>query len=142
VKRIVSQRAAEKLAVSAASEKYAALEKDPKNTAGFTSAAWVSRNKPGKLFGPALDKVMSINTDQFPALVSVNIPGQGATIYRIDEIRQPTNIDPKVQQAQAQQIQALAAQGEFAGFMGFWRNDAGVKVINPLQAPSSANSGS
>ena len=142
VKRIVSQRAAEKMAATAASEKYAALEKDPKNITGFTGTSWVSRNKPGKLFGPALDKVMSANTEQFPVLVSVTIPGQGATIYRIDEIRQPSNIDAKVHQAQAQQIQALEAQGEFAGFMAFWRNDAGVKVINPLQAPSSSNSGS
>uniref|UniRef100_UPI0040488BDA SurA N-terminal domain-containing protein n=1 Tax=Polynucleobacter sp. TaxID=2029855 RepID=UPI0040488BDA len=142
VKRIISQRTAEKLAVTAASEKYAALEKDPSNITGFASAIWVSRNKPGKLFGPALDKVMSANADQFPALVTVNIPGQGAMIYRIDDIRQPKNIDPKVQQAQAQQIQALAAQGEFAGFMGFWRNGAVVKVINPLQSAGNANSGS
>lgn len=142
VKRIVSQRAAEKLAVDAAAEKYTAVQKDPKNTSGFTNPVWVSRNKPGNLMGPSLDKIMSANADQFPVLISVNVPGQGATIYRIDQIRQASNIDPKVHQAQAQQIQALAAQSEFAGFMGFWRNAAGVKVINPLQSASNSNSGS
>jgi len=51
-------------------------------------------------------------------------------------------VDAKVHKAQAQQIQALAAQSEFAGFMGYWRNSAGVKVINPLKQVSSGSAGS
>lgn len=142
VKRQVSQRAAEKLAIAAASEKLAALEKDPKNVAGFGSATWVSRNKPGSLVGPAMDEVMSVNASTFPAVVSVTNPGVGSTIYRIDQVRQPSAVDAKVQKAQAQQIQALAAQSEFAGFMAYWRNSAGVKVINPLKQASSGSAGS
>ena len=43
--------------------------------------------------------------------------------------------------SQAQQIQALAAQSEFAGFMAYWRDAAGVKIINPLkQANTSSGS--
>lgn len=142
VKRQVSQRAAEKLAIAAASEKLAALEKDPKNVAGFGSATWVSRNKPGSLVGPAMDEVMSVNASTLPAVVSVTNPGVGSTIYRIDQVRQPSAVDAKVQKAQAQQIQALAAQSEFAGFMAYWRNSAGVKVINPLKQASSGSAGS
>jgi peptidyl-prolyl cis-trans isomerase D len=141
VKRQVSQRLAEKLAVTAAADRYAALEKDPKSASGFASPIWVSRNKPGNLVGGALDDVMSINPDKFPAFVSVPNPGVGSTLYRVDQVRQPTGIDVKVQKAQAQQIQALAAQSEFAGFMAYWRDVAGVKVINPLK-PSSSGSGS
>lgn len=141
VKRQVSQRTAEKLAVAAASEKFAALEKDPKNATGFASPSWISRNKPGNLVGPSLDEIMSVSADKLPAVLTVSNPGVGTTIYRIDQVRQPTSSDAKIYQAQAQQIQALAAQSEFAGFMAYWRDSAGVKVINPLK-PASTGAGS
>jgi hypothetical protein len=141
VQRQVSQRAAEKLAVAAAAERYAALEKDPKNASGFANPVWVSRNKPANLVGSALDDVMSINPDTFPAYVSVANSGVGTTIYRVDQVRQPSASDAKVRKAQAQQIQALAAQSEFAGFMAYWRDTAKVKVINPLKTTSNSAGG-
>ena len=141
VKRQVIQRSAEKLAFAAASDKFVALEKDPKNAAGFSAASWISRNKPGNLVGSSMDEIMAINADKLPAVVSVSNPGLGTTIYRIDQVRQPTAVDAKVHNAQAQQIQALAAQSEFAGFMAYWRNSAGVKVINPLKPASSSSVG-
>ena len=134
VKRQVSQRAAEKLAVTAAAERYATLQKDPKSNSGFAAPIWVSRNKPSNLIGSALDDVMTINPDKLPAVVSVPNPGVGSTLYRVDQVRQPPSSDAKVHKAQAAQIQALAAQSEFAGFMSYWRDAANVKVINPLKA--------
>jgi hypothetical protein len=80
---------------------------------------------------------MSVNPDKLPAFVSVTTPGVGTILYRIDQVRQPIAVDAKVHQAQSQQIQALAAQSEFAGFMAYWRDSAKVKVINPLKTPSS-----
>jgi len=142
VMRQVTQRAAEKLAVAAAAEKLADLKKDPKNSTGFSSVSWISRNKPGSLVGPSMDKVMSIDADKLPAVVSASNPGVGTTIYRIDQVRQPTAVDTKAHKAQAQQIQALAAQSEFAGFMGYWRYSAGVKVINPLKQANAGSAGS
>jgi hypothetical protein len=56
-------------------------------------------------------------------------------------VRQPPAADAKVRQAQSQQIQALAAQADFVGFMSFWRNEANVKVINPLKQSSSSSGG-
>ena len=138
VKRQVSQRAAEKMAVAAAADRYASLEKDPKNAGGFANPIWVSRNKPANLVGGALDDVMSVNPDKLPAYVSVANPGVGTTLYRVDQVRQPNSSDAKVHKAQAQQIQALAAQSEFAGFMAYWRDSAKVKVINPLKASSNS----
>lgn len=133
VKRQVSQRLAEKLAVAAATERYLSLQKDPKVSTGFTSPVWISRNKPANLVGSALDDVMTISSDKLPAIVSVSNPGVGVTLYRVDQIRQPSGGDAKVHKAQAAQIQALAAQSEFAGFMSYWRDSAGVKTINPLK---------
>ena len=137
VKRQVSQRAAEKLAVAAAAERYTELQKDPKSMSGFGAAIWVSRNKPANLVGSALDDVMSLSPEKLPAYVSVANPGIGTTLYRVDQIRQPTGVDGKVRKAQSQQIQALAAQAEFAGFMSYWRDGAKVKTINPLKPPST-----
>jgi hypothetical protein len=137
VKRQVSQRAAEKLAVAAAAERYTELQKDPKSASGFGAATWVSRNKPANLVGSALDDVMSVSPDKLPAYVSVANPGVGSTLYRVDQIRQPAGVDAKVRKAQSQQIQALAAQAEFAGFMSYWRAGANVKTINPLKPPST-----
>ncbi|WP_114638571.1 peptidylprolyl isomerase [Polynucleobacter necessarius] len=141
VKRQVSQRAAEKLALAAAADRFAVLQKDPKVSSGFASPIWISRNKPANLVGPALDDVMSISPDKLPAVVSVANPGVGATIYRVDQIRQPSSGDSRIHQAQARQIQALAAQSEFAGFMSYWRDAASVKVINPLKPLSSGSGG-
>lgn len=141
VKRQVSQRAAEKLAVTAAAERYATLQKDPKSNSGFAAPIWVSRNKPSNLIGSALDDVMTINPDKLPAVVSVPNPGLGSTLYRVDQVRQPPSSDAKVHKAQAAQIQALAAQSEFAGFMSYWRDAANVKVINPLKAANAGAGG-
>jgi peptidyl-prolyl cis-trans isomerase D len=141
VKRQVSLRLAEKLAIAAAAERFDVLQKDPKNVLGFASPVWISRNKPSNLVGAALDDVMSANPAKLPAIVSVANPGVGATLYRVDQVRQPIGSDAKVHKAQAAQIQALAAQSEFAGFMSYWRDSAGVKTINPLKpAPSGAGS--
>jgi len=141
VKRQVSQRAAEKLAIAAAVERYESLQKDPKSNAGFASPFWVSRNKPSNLVGAALDDVMTISPDRLPAVVTVPNPGVGSTLYRVDQVRQPPGGDAKVYKAQAAQIQSLAAQSEFAGFMSYWRDSASVKVINPLK-PTNAGAGS
>jgi hypothetical protein len=141
VKRQVNQRSAEKLAITAASERFATLQKDPKISSGFASPTWVSRNKPSNLLGSALDDVMSINPDKLPAVVSVSNPGVGTTLYRIDQVRQQPSGDAKVYKAQAAQIQLLAAQSEFAGFMSYWRESANVKIINPLK-PTNTGTGS
>jgi hypothetical protein len=141
IKRQVTQRSAEKLATNAATEKLAALKADPQNSTGFTKAFWISRNKPGSLAGTALDQIMTVDSKQLPAAVSVANPGVGTTLYRVDQVRQASGADPALHKAQAQQIQALAAQEEFAGFMSYWRDAANVKIINPLKPVNTGNAG-
>jgi hypothetical protein len=134
-------RSAEKLASAAAAERFIAAEKNPSSAAGFTAPIWVSRNKPANLVGPALDAVMAVDPGKLPVVISVTNAGSGTTLYRIEQVRQPPAADAKVRQAQSQQIQALAAQAEFVGFMSFWRNEANVKVINPLKQSGSSSGG-
>jgi hypothetical protein len=142
IKRQVSLLAAEKLAVAAAAIQFTELQKDPKNAKGFARPFWVSRNKPANLVGPAMDRVMTVDLEKLPAVISVVNSGVGTTIYRVDQVRQPADTDPKIRQAQAQQIQALTAQSEFSSFMGYWRLVAGVKIINPLKAANTNGAGS
>jgi hypothetical protein len=141
VKRQVTVRSAEKLASATAAERFIAAEKNPSSATGFAAPMWVSRNKPANLVGPALDAVMAVDPNKLPAVISIVNAGSGTTLYRIDQVRQPPAVDAKVRQAQSQQIQALAAQAEFVGFMSFWRNEANVKVINPLKQSSSSSGG-
>jgi hypothetical protein len=141
VKRQVTVRSAEKLASAAAAERFIVAEKNPSSATGFSSPIWVSRNKPASLIGPALDAVMAVDPSKLPMVVSIANAGSGTTLYRIDQVRQPPAADAKVRQAQSQQIQALAAQAEFVGFMSYWRNEANVKIINPLKQSSSSSSG-
>jgi hypothetical protein len=141
VKRQVSVRSAEKLASAAAAERFIVAEKNPSSAAGFGSPIWVSRNRPANLIGTALDAVMAVDPSKLPIVISIANAGSGTTLYRIDQVRQPPAADAKVRQAQSQQIQALAAQAEFVGFMSYWRNEANVKMINPLKQSSSSSGG-
>ncbi|MDP3622040.1 MAG: SurA N-terminal domain-containing protein [Polynucleobacter sp.] len=141
VRRQVVLRAAEKQASAAAAERFLSAEKDPKNAAGFGAPFWVSRNKPAYLLGSPLDAVMSVDPAKLPVVISITNPGSGTTLYRIDQVRQPPAADAKIRQAQAQQMQVLAAQAEFVGFMSYWRDRANVKVINPLKQASAGSAG-
>ncbi len=133
VKRQFSLKAAQKLAAEAAGTRFEALQKNPNDTAGFGKATWVSRNKPADLLGPQLDSVMAVDPAKLPVVVSAQGSDGGITLYRIDQVRQPPAGDPKVRAAQARQMEALAAQAEFAAFLNHMRLLADVKVINPLK---------
>lgn len=140
VKRQFSFKVAEKLAADASGTRFEALQKNPNDTSGFSKAVWVSRNKPSDLLAPQLDAVMAVDPSKLPVVVSAKNSDGGITLYRVDQVRQPPAADAKVRAAQAQQIEALAAQAEFAAFLNHMRILAKVKVVNPLKsAGSSAN---
>jgi hypothetical protein len=133
VKRQFSLKAAQKLAAEAAGTRFEALQKNPNDTSGFGKPNWVSRNKPADLVGPQLDAVMAVDPAKLPVVVSTQSSDSGITLYRIDQVRQPPAGDPKVRAAQAQQMEALAAQAEFAAFLNHMRILADVKILNPLK---------
>ena len=80
---------------------------------------------------------MSANVTKLPLALSKANNSTGTTLYVVAEARAASALDPKVQQAQAQQIAQLAAQADFASFMTHWRDSAGVKIINPLKQASA-----
>ncbi|MFM1834744.1 MAG: hypothetical protein RJB52_951, partial [Pseudomonadota bacterium] len=139
VKRQFSIKAAQKIAAEAAGTRFEALQKNPNDTNGFAKAVWVSRNKPTDLLAPQLDAIMAVDPAKLPAVVSSTNSDGGITLYRVDQVRQPPASDAKVRAAQAQQIEALAAQAEFAAFLNHMRILANVKVINPLKPAGTSN---
>ena len=139
VKRQFSVKAAQKIAAEAAGTRFEALQKNPNDTNGFAKAVWVSRNKPTDLLAPQLDAIMAVDPVKLPVVVSSTNSDGGITLYRVDQVRQPPASDAKVRAAQAQQIEALAAQAEFAAFLNHMRILANVKVVNPLKPAGTSN---
>jgi hypothetical protein len=139
VKRQFSVKAAQKIAAEAAGTRFEALQKNPNDTNGFAKAVWVSRNKPTDLLAPQLDAIMAVDPVKLPVVVSSTNSDGGITLYRVDQVRQPPASDAKVRAAQAQQIEELAAQAEFAAFLNHMRILANVKVVNPLKPAGTSN---
>ena len=133
VKRQVSLRMAEEMAVQAGRAKFDVLQKTPAEVTGFGPAKWVSRNKPADLTAIAMDAVMGVDANKLPAVVAANANGGGVTIYRVSKIQQPMNPDPKMRATQAQQITQLGMQAEAAGYFESVRDRASVKLINQVK---------
>ncbi len=133
VVKAVSLREAETLAVKAADEAVSALEKNPGNTEylkKFSKPVWVSRAKPLDLRGDAYEKVFGANLGKLPTVTAASTPGVGVAVFRINEVREPKNIDPNAQIAQLKQVAVLAAQSEMAALFSNIRDKAGLKLIN------------
>ena len=133
IKKQVSLRMAEEMAVQSGKAKFDVLQKTPAEATGFGPAKWVSRNKPSDLTAIAMDAVMGVDPNKLPAIVAANSNGGGVTIYRVSKIQQPMNVDPKVRATQAQQITQLGMQAEAAGYFESVRDRASVKLINQVK---------
>ena len=133
VKKQVSLKMAQDLAIKTGQEKLQALQKNPADVAGFGAAKWVSRNKPTDLTGAAIDAVTSVDSTKLPAVVSAEATGGGLAIYRVTKIQQPSKADPKLRASQAQQIAQLGTQSEAATYFDSVRERAGVKQINQVK---------
>lgn len=131
--KAVSLREAEALAIKAANEAVAALEKNPNNSEfskKFSKAVWVSRAKPLDLRGEAYERVFALSPEKLPAITSASTPGVGLAIFRVNEVREPKNLDPNAQIAQSKQLAILSAQSEMAALFSNIRDKAGLKLIN------------
>lgn len=133
VNKQVSLRLAAELANKTAQEKLEAAKKAPNELSGFSSAKWVSRNKPTDLNAPSMEAVMSVDVSQLPAVVSAPINGGGTAIYRVSKVQQPLKADPKLRADQAQQIAQLATQAEGATYFDAVRINSGLKQVNQIK---------
>ncbi|MEY4625214.1 MAG: hypothetical protein RL061_739 [Pseudomonadota bacterium] len=133
VKKQVSLRLADELASKVAQEKLQALQKNPAEATGFSSAKWVSRNKPTDLNAPAMDAIMAPEVSKLPVVVSAPLNGGGLAIYRVTKIQQPIKSDSKLRVEQAMQLAQLGTQAEGATYFDGVRERAGLKQINQVK---------
>jgi hypothetical protein len=133
VKKQVSLRMAQELAIKTGQERFEALQKNPSESAGFSSAKWVSRNKPADLTASGMDAVMSVNSQQLPAVVSAQANDGGFAIYRVNKVQQPSQSDPKLRANQARQVADLSSQAEAAAYFESLKDRAGVKQVNSVK---------
>ena len=132
VKRQVSNRMAQDMAVKAGQERLEAIKKNSSDVSGFSSAKWVSRNKPTDLTPEAMDAVVAVDVGQMPSVVGVNTP-TGFALYRVNKTQKPSSSDAKLRMGQIQQVAQLSSQAEAAAYFDGVRARAGVKQINPVK---------
>jgi hypothetical protein len=133
VKKQVSLRMAQELAIKTGQERFEALQKNPSESAGFTAGKWVSRNKPTDLTASGMDAVMTVNSKQLPAVVSAQANDGGFAIYRVTKVQQPAQADPKLRANQARQVADLSTQAEAAAYFESVKERAGVKQVNSVK---------
>jgi hypothetical protein len=133
VKKQVSLRMAQELAIKTGQERFESLQKNPSESAGFAAGKWVSRNKPADLTASGMDAVMSVNSKQLPAVVSAQANDGGFAIYRVTKVQQPAQADPKLRANQARQVADLGTQAEAAAYFESVKDRASVKQVNSVK---------
>lgn len=132
VKKRVSLKMAQELAVKIGQERYESLKKNPQDTSGFGSSKTITRNKPGDLSADAIDAIMGVDVVKLPTFTS-STSSNGYTIYKIIKVQKPTQVDSKLLLTQTQQLAQLTTQSEAASYFDSVKERAGVKNISPIR---------
>ncbi|HYC43692.1 MAG TPA: SurA N-terminal domain-containing protein [Noviherbaspirillum sp.] len=135
VRERVIQIEAASLARKAAEEKLAAL-KGGGEAAGFSNPKTVSRVKNQDVRPEALVAVMRADTTKLPSYVSVELPGQGHALYRINKVSQPASVDTARRQAEQQQIAGALAQLESHAYLEALKKKAKVEILSKPAKPA------
>lgn len=99
--------------------------------AGFADAKTVSRTKTTGVDNAVVAAVMKADTSKLPALVGVDVPGQGYSIFRINKVSVPATVDVARRQAEQQQVGNALAQEEMLAYIDVLKQKAKVKMVNP-----------
>ncbi|MEO8598440.1 MAG: peptidylprolyl isomerase, partial [bacterium] len=131
VKERVTQIEVQNMARKAGESKLLSLQKTPDNT-GFSATKIISRTKVSDLDSRALDVIMKANVSKLPAFVSIDLPGQGYVIYRINKVIEPAVKDEVRLVAEQQQISNAMAQEEMLAYIAYLKQKAVVKILKPI----------
>lgn len=129
VRQRVSQIEAAALARKTGEAKLAEL-KTKDSAAGFAEAKTVSRTKNTGFNNVALGAVMKADATKLPALVGVDVPGQGYSIFRINTVGLPAALDQPRRQAEQQQVANALAQEEMLAYIEVLKQKAKVTLLN------------
>ena len=130
VRQRVTQIEAASLARKTGEAKLAEL-KAKDSTAGFADAKTVSRTKNAAVSNAAVAAVMKADISKLPALIGVDVQGQGYSIFRINKVGVPATLDQARRQAEQQQVANALAQEEMLAYIDVLKQKAKVKIVNP-----------
>jgi len=136
IEKIVRAKKAEELAVKEGSQLVEKLQSDPTGKMfgkEFSKSVWVSRNKPLDLSGEPFEKIFGVDASKLPQVVSARLPGSGIALYRVNQVRDSKENNPKAQIEQFKQITDLNLQNELAAYFANMKDRFPVKKLKSLQ---------
>jgi peptidyl-prolyl cis-trans isomerase D len=138
VRQSVTQEEAARLARAAGEARLAALRKAD-DTTGFGPVKTVSRaSLQPAIPMPAAKAVLGADAAKLPALVGVELPGQGYGVYRIVKVYQPEKPDEARRAAASNQIGEVAGQEEMYLYIKALKQKAKAKINHPPVASAPA----
>jgi len=125
---LVTQEQAMVLAQKAAQARLAELQaKD--DSAGFGELRIASRVKTQGWNQPALLAVMKADISKLPSYTSVEIPGQGYSVFRISKVAQPAQPDVARRKAEQEQIGNSLARQDMLLYVDAIKEKAKAKIL-------------
>ena len=132
----VTKIEAARLARIAGEAKLAALQKKD-DASLFAAAKTISRTKNTDVNNAAVVAVMKANVASLPALVGVDVPGQGYSVFRINAVSAPATPDVARRQTEQQQVANAIAQEEMLAYIDVLKLRAKVKYTAGATAPAT-----
>ena len=136
VKARVTQAETASLARRTGEAKLAGLKKTPDGSA-FGQEKAVSRTKENGVDPVAVVALMKADATTLPALVGVDLPGKGYSIFRINKVSLPATLDTARRAAEQKQITTLLAQEEMLAYIDVLKQRAQAKIL-PAAASAPA----
>ena len=79
-------------------------------------------------------KCLKADTSKLPAVVGVDLPGQGYGVYRIVKVSQAANPDPARRKAELEQINGAVGQQDLYHYLEGLKQKAKVKINHTAAA--------
>ncbi len=136
IEKIVRAKKAEEMAVKEGTQFLEKLQSDPQaklQGKEFSKSIWVSRNKPLDLSGEPFEKIFGVDASKLPKVVSAKLPGSGIALYRVNQVRESKENNPKAQIEQFKQIADLNLQNELAAYFANMKERFPVIKLKSLQ---------
>jgi hypothetical protein len=136
IEKLVRSKKAEEMAVKEGSQLVEKLQSEPNAKLPgkeFSKSVWVSRNKPLDLSGEPFEKIFGVDPTKLPQVVSAKLPGSGIALYRVTQVRETKENNPKAQIEQFKQIADLNLQNELAAYFSNMKERFPVKKLKSLQ---------
>jgi hypothetical protein len=136
IEKLVRAKKAEEMAVKEGSQLVEKLQSEPNAKLPgkeFSKSVWVSRNKPLDLSGEPFEKIFGVDPTKLPQVVSAKLPGSGIALYRVNQVRESKENNPKAQIEQFKQIADLNLQNELAAYFSNMKDRFPVKKLKSLQ---------